>query len=130
MWKRRVSEGEKPPDKSFLNLSTYYSSEHAVAFTDYSGTLERMEKVFPAEECYVGLYEEMYTDRGIADLSEFLSVSPMPSMADQKYNVSARKDDVDEELFRDAARFHRRAYEAAADRLPAVRDLWRGFQYL
>lgn len=130
MWKRRLSEGEKPPDKSFLNLRTYYSSEHAATFTDYSGTLERMQKVFPAEESYIGLYEEMFTDRGIGDLSKFLSVSPVPSMADRKYNASARQDGVDAELFRDAARFHRKAYEAAADRLPAVRDLWRGFQYL
>ena len=130
MWQRRVGEGARPPDKSFLNLQTYYSSEHAATFTDYSKTLGRIKEVFRVEESYVGVYEEMFTDKSIADLSKFLSVSPMPSMREQRFNVSIGKKAIDKSLFRDAARFHRGAYEAAAQFVPQVCDLWGGFQYL
>jgi hypothetical protein len=130
MWRRRARDGQRPPDEKFLQFETYSTSPHAVAFTDYDWTLNQIEKAFSANDVYLGLYEDMFTEERIGSISSFLGVAPVLSMVKQKFNVSAKTGQLDEELFRDAARFHRDAYDAAAARMPIVRNLWKGFKYL
>lgn len=132
MWKRRVRQGEKPPEPAFLDLHAYCHTAHARLLTGYDRTLAAVERAFDRKVVYVGLFEEMFSAEKISDLFRFLGIHPDSDAVETGGAAAAtvRADDPDDADFRAIAPLYRAVYEAVACRLPRAVELWKGYRYL
>lgn len=60
-------------------LRDFYATEEAAARSRYDRTLQALEEVFPSEERFVCLFENLFTEAGIAALAAFANVPCDPS---------------------------------------------------
>jgi hypothetical protein len=111
------------------DIIDYAKSTQSYIRTNYKKTVSEIEAVFPQSRIYFGIYEEMFSDEKIIDLSNFLQVAPNLEFKNMKFKVS-QKLLVDENIRRHIARHYRGVYEFAGARFPETIQLWKGFRYL
>ncbi|MBE9635519.1 sulfotransferase family protein [Salipiger mangrovisoli] len=111
-------------------LRAFYATEEAAARSRYDRTIAAIEQAFAPEDRYLCLFEDLFGPEGIAALSGFAKVPCDPSQGGQAVNARAKgAGTLPEALLAEIAAHYRPAYEAAAARLPRVRDLWPSAPY-
>ncbi len=106
-------------------LRDFYATGEAAARSRYDQTLQALDEVFDPEDRLVCLFESLFTENGIAALSDFAAVPCDPSRGGSAVNARSKgAGGIPEELMRDIAQHYRPAYLAAEARLPEIRELW------
>jgi hypothetical protein len=111
-------------------LLDYIHTPEAQIRTRYDRTIAELEKAFPVKDIYYGIYEELFTEQGIADISRFIGVEPKPDFQRHQFNVSPKQVDLSAETMQSVVHNYRQVYEACAERFPQTRNLWRGHVFL
>lgn len=112
-------------------LRDYAASANARVRTSYDRTLASLaHSGIPAQDVYLGLYEEMFEPQHLSALCRFLGVPLRPELALQRVNVSPKSQTISSETWTLVAQRFCSSYSAAAKILPQVRQLWPGFAYL
>jgi len=68
-----ISKGETDFNKALLE---YYRSDFCILHTNYQNIITEASKVFPSENVYIGFYENMFSEREISRLSNFIGIEP------------------------------------------------------
>ena len=119
-------EGIASGETSFpVALEKYYMTEHCSLRTRYDDTLERVYSVFPREDVYVGIYENMFQRAQIAKISKFIGIDENYEFS--KVRVNKTKSEVEDfpNLEGKIMEFYKPVYEYCNEVFPETRDLWR-----
>ena len=91
--------------------------------TQYEQTIGALQSVFPAENLYIGIYEEMFEKAQLNKLSGFLGVPFSKKTGSEKKNVSPEKA-LDPDAARECYHFYKSTYEYCAGKFPQTSNLW------
>lgn len=123
--KRRKQGGTS--DLESDQMKSIYSSEMYQMRTRYELAVERIEKVFEREEVFFGIYEELFSEKEIQRLSDFLTIEIASELLGERKNFTAKSQDIDHSVKRDVMDFYRETYQFCFDRFPQTRSLWNCF---
>lgn len=108
----------------------YYQSPNARIRTRYDWTIQALEAAIPRQNLFYGLYEELFCEAEIDRLSSFLGLESRHEFADNRFNISKPQSALGDETARRIAEEYREVYQFCAARLPQIRQIWSGYQYL
>lgn len=124
--RRNYNEGIPQGERDFTRaLRHYFKSEHCSMRTRYDHTLERVRKVFPTEDVYVGIYETMFGEDEVARLSRFLGLEPNFEFTSVKVNKTKRKPESNSELEEEIRDYYSDVYDYCFAKFPATKTLWK-----
>ncbi len=113
-----------------FNISNLIEPEVSMR-TRYDRTVTELEKAFPKQDIFYGLYENFFNPASYAKLGQFLDMELQTPEFDTRRNVSLMKGLIQPDLAADVAKHYSATYDFVSSRFGAqVRDLWLGFQYL
>lgn len=98
--------------------------------TRYDLTLASLAEAMPPDQCYVGLYEEMFEPEPLKALSRFCNVPFRPELAQNAINAREKHSELEPSTYATIARHYRTVYEVVARLYPHVTRLWPGYKYL
>lgn len=98
--------------------------------TRYDRTVASLREAFSPDELYLGLYEEMFSEEKIRELSRFCAVPFKPRFAEKKVNTTPKDVELNEAVMAAIARHYGDVYRFVAAEFPAATRLWRGYRYL
>ncbi len=98
--------------------------------TRYNITIGELEKVFPVNDIYYGIFEEQFETQNVVHLSDYLGVDPEPQFASVKKNVTDKGSDIADSTMQSVIHEYQDVYQFCADRFPQVKKLWGGFNFL
>ncbi|MBL8789834.1 MAG: hypothetical protein JNM45_05000 [Rhizobiales bacterium] len=98
--------------------------------TRYDRTVASLREAFSSDELYLGLYEEMFSEEKIRELSRFCAVPFKPRFAEKKVNTTPKDVELNEAVMAAIARHYEDVYRFVAAEFPAATRLWRGYRYL
>lgn len=105
-------------------LEKFYSSEEFKLRTNYKSTISNIEKVFDCKNIYYGIYEEMFTEEKLIELSNFCGVKPNLSYAERTFNLSPKNETVPDELRLEIINFYSDVYQYCNKKFPQTKRLW------
>lgn len=108
-------------------LEALYQSPDAQMRTRYDHTIAQLETALPAQDLYLGIYEEMFDPAPLERLSRFCDVPCRPELTRRVVRQGGGGGAIPEGLARDMARHFAPVYDACQARWPQVRQLWPGF---
>ncbi|MBF9059089.1 sulfotransferase family protein [Rhodobacterales bacterium HKCCSP123] len=107
------------------DMDRFYASAEAEARMRYDLTLAELEAVFPAEQRFYCLFEDMFTPAGIARFAGFSGVATEPDAGAAPMNArGSGRTAFPSDLECRIARHYAPVYEAVASRLPQIARLW------
>ena len=83
-----------------------------------------LESIFAPEQLYFGLYEEMFEEEKIKQISEFLGVPANPAFAENHINTTDRSGSLDPTVRAEIERHYADTYEFVYKRFPQAERLW------
>ena len=113
------------------SLEEHNMSERTQIRTRYQRTVVNLEAAFREDELFFGIYENLFEERSIVALSDFLDMPSNPAFGKKRYNA---KPEAATEISDDTRRFiaetYKDTYSFCARRFPQTRELWGGFRWL
>ena len=127
---RRLCElfGFKSPD-----LKEFCISEGARLRTRYQRTIVNLEAAFREDELFFGIYENLFEERSIVALSDFLDMPSNPAFGKKHHNPRPSTQavvEINDDTRRFIAETYKDTYSFCARRFPQTRELWGGFRWL
>ena len=118
------------PDNA--GLKEYCVSERVWGRTRYQDTVENLEAAFAPEELFFGIHENLFEERSIVALSDFLGVPSNPAFGGKRFNTTKKHGnlDIDNDTRKFVAGVYKGTYAFCATRFPVTGKLWSGFQWL
>lgn len=98
--------------------------------TRYDRTIASLRASFSPDASYIGLYEEMFSEERMRQLSRFCGVAFEPRFAEKKVNTTPKEVQLNERVIAAIARHYGDVYRSVAADFPAATRLWRGYGYL
>lgn len=123
--KHRLRGKDISEQKMIKMFSGRFESDQMEARTQYDRIIETLEAVFEPKNLYVGVYEEMFAETQLRNLSKFLSVPVVEEFVSQKFNVS-QKSTLPSDLAEKCRQHYSSVYEYCHAKYPQTRDLWSG----
>lgn len=114
-------KGRVPAD---LDLASFAAQPQPDALGRYDRTLTALDQAFPPEDTHVALFEELFSNKGIAALSRFADIPPRPEAADKKANAGQPGQGIDPATARAVAHHFAPVYAALRPRFPQIDALW------
>ena len=113
-------------------LKEYCVSKRAWGRTRYQDTVKNLEAAFAPEELFFGIYENLFEERSIVALSDFLGVPSNPAFGGKRFNTAKKHVnlDIDNDMRKFVAGVYKDTYAFCATRFPVTGKLWSGFQWL
>jgi hypothetical protein len=120
-------------------LGTSVSSNEVLAYalsreseirTRYDITIEELSSSFEKNRLYIGLYEEMFDNSKLTQISEFCDVSLNSQFSKKHINAGGKREDVDVKIKEKIAKHYKSVYDFAEREFPQSKLLWPGFGFL
>jgi hypothetical protein len=94
--------------------------------SDYGQTLDALDQAFGLEQCFIGLFESLFTETNYAKLCRFLEISYREPAWSEKVNVSATANVIPDDLLADMGRQQAANLKRAQEALPNqnLQQLW------
>lgn len=129
-YKRNEStrDGVNIDSSDALALARYATSQNCAIRTRYQDTINAIEHVFEERDVFYGIYENLFTDETIAQLSGFLDVETNLAMSGKRVNTTVKQEQVPEDLVNIVYEIYQDTYAYCQQRFPKVTELWRGLQ--
>ena len=105
-------------------LKHYYQSEHCELRTDYQRSVENARKALGSKNVYVAIYETMFKDKKIDEISNFCGVYPFKSQQRQKENATKREQVKTTEVDTLIIERFQSTYEYCFKAFPETKELW------
>ena len=122
--KKNYFEGIKLGETNFINaLKQYYISDHCKQYTCYHNIIRNAFDVFDKNNVYVGIYENMFSENKINELSSYLGVSANHNFA--KIYINKTANEVFETEIDDKVRkYYSEVYDYCHKVFPSTIELW------
>ena len=113
---RRPERHDRAPEERVLEV---YAEPWFELRTRYEHTMAALESVFGRDGVHYVLYERLFEESTVRELSAFVGIDPVPADTDRRVNASPKSDllRLPDDSARRIAEHYRATYEAAADRL-------------
>lgn len=112
------------------SLAEIYNSPYCELRTRYENTLRNIEAVFPQENVFYALYENLFEHGTLSRLRSFLEIEDFEPNVGEKRNVSLQKNcQISPELSKQIVTYYRETYEVCMSRFN-LEGLWPSVQYL
>lgn len=121
---RMLRKREKIELSELDQLKAAYRSDNFIFRTAYNRTIEALETAFTKEQIYYGIYEELFSDQRIEEISKFIGVPFRPEFSSKKWNVSPKLSDAPVALKNEIKKFYSEVYEFCFERFPQTKSLW------
>ena len=108
-------------DEAVLSI---YRTKGVADRTRYDQTVMAVEEVFPQEDVFFGIYENLISEAGIDRLSAFLGVEPRYEAISTRVSWSPKSVDLDASTVCEVKEFYKQVYEFCYKRFPETRELW------
>ena len=99
-------------------------NEHWRYDTEYQRTAINIDNVFDKKNIYIGVYEEMFTEEKVQELSDFIGIDYNSSMIEKKINTSKKIEELDTEAIKEVRDFYNETYEFCYQNFPQTKHLW------
>lgn len=105
-------------------LHKVYRSKQCRCRTRYNDTIGELEKVFDQKQIYYGIYEEIFQEKNLGPICNFIEVPERRSELETTRNVSAKKTPLDPDVRKAVRDEYDDVYEFCFERFPQTRKLW------
>jgi hypothetical protein len=105
-------------------LKKLYKTSDFIFHTNYKKTIETLESVFEKKNIFYGIYEEMFKEENINQLSSFLDTDSNPTFGDIKIESYPKLNYIDKDLKYEIIRFYEDIYEYCFKKFPQTKYLW------
>jgi hypothetical protein len=118
------------PEAAVLEAELLEKSHQQVSFqirTRYDLTITNLEQVFAPDELYLGFYEELFSDKAIAEICSFLELPFRPGNYDQVVHGSLVKNELPETSKSQVRNYYSEVYDFVLNKFgrERVRKLWK-----
>ena len=120
MLKRK--QGLKENDSDLLKK--LYKTSGFTLRTNYKKTIETLESVFEKKNIFYGIYEEMFKEENINQLSSFLDLNSNPTFGDIKIESYPKINHIDKDLKYEIIKYYGDIYEYCFKKFPQTKSLW------
>jgi hypothetical protein len=95
--------------------------------TRYDQTITNLEQVFTPDELYLGFYEELFSDKAIAEICSFLELPFRPGNYEQVVHGSSVKSELPEAIKSEVRSYYSQVYDFVLNRFgqDRVKKLWK-----
>ena len=105
-------------------LNCYYQSEHCEKRTNYHWSVENARKALGAKNVYVAIYESMFKNEKIDELSQFCGVYPFKAKKGRKVNQTKREQIETPEIDARIIERFQSTYDYCFKIFPETKNLW------
>lgn len=111
------------------DLARMYGSPDFELRTRYEMTISNLEKVFSPERIFYGFYEELFTEKFILDITDFLRLPHRAADFEKQINVDKSSFVIEPEILRRVYTHYHSTYDFMANRFGRERmaALWSGY---
>jgi hypothetical protein len=108
-------------------LSKEYQQTRFEIRTRYDLTITNLEQVFNPDELYLGFYEELFSDKAIAEICSFLELPFRPGKYEQVVHGSLVKSELPETIKSEVRSYYSQVYDFVLNRFgqDRVKKLWK-----
>ena len=108
-------------------LSKEYQQTRFEIRTRYDLTITNLEQVFNPDELYFGFYEELFSDKAIAEICSFLELPFRPGKYEQVVHGSLVKSELHETVKSEIRSYYSEVYDFVLNRFgeDRVKKLWK-----
>ena len=108
-------------------LAKKYQQTRFQIRTRYDQTITNLEQVFTPDELYLGFYEELFSDKAIAEICSFLELPFRPGNYEQVVHGSLVKSDLPETVKSEVRSYYSQVYDFVLNRFgqDRVKKLWK-----
>ena len=116
MYQRRSGQADRPSAERVLEV---YNRPRFELRTRYEHTMTALEAVFGRHGVFYALYERLFDDTTVRELSAALGLTPQPADFERRVNASPKRDlqQLPDDAARRIAEYYRATYDAVAERL-------------
>jgi hypothetical protein len=113
---RRPDRHDRAPEERVLEV---YDQPWFQLRTRYEDTMATLETVFGREGVFYALYERLFEESTLRDVSEFVGIAPLAADTQRRVNESPKTEllRLPDEAARRVAQHYRATYDAVAERL-------------
>jgi hypothetical protein len=113
---RRPDRHDQTPEERVLEV---YDAPWFELRTRYEHTMAALESVFGRDGVHYALYERLFEEPTVRELSAFVGIDPVPADTERRVNASPKSDllRLPEHSARRVAEHYRSTYDAVAERL-------------
>ena len=108
------------------SLIEYFQTPGAHIRTCYDKTISKLEKTIPKENLFFGIYEELMTEKGMREISQFIGIEPKLEFSKFTFNVSPKKTTLSSKTMKMVVNEFKTVYEVCAEKFPQTKTLWVG----
>ena len=108
-------------------LAKKYQQTRFQIRTRYDQTITNLEQVFTPDELYLGFYEELFSDKAIAEICSFLELPFRPGNYGQVVHGSSVKSELPETVMAQVRSYYSQVYDFVLNRFgqDRVKKLWK-----
>jgi hypothetical protein len=108
-------------------LAKKYQQTRFQIRTRYDQTITNLEQVFTPDELYLGFYEELFSDKVIAEICSFLELPFRPGKYEQVVHGSLVKSELPEAIKSEVRSYYSQVYDFVLNRFgqDRVKKLWK-----
>ena len=108
-------------------LAKKYQQTRFQIRTRYDQTINNLEQVFTSDELYLGFYEELFSDKAIAEICSFLELPFRPGKYEQVVHGSLVKSELPETIKSEVRSYYSQVYDFVLNRFgqDRVKKLWK-----
>jgi hypothetical protein len=108
-------------------LAKKYQQTRFQIRTRYDQTITNLEQVFTPDELYLGFYEELFSDKAIAEICSFLELPFRPGNYGQVVHGSSVKSELPETVKAQVRSYYSQVYDFVLNRFgrDRVKKLWK-----
>jgi hypothetical protein len=113
-------------------VKDYFRTWHCEYRTRYDVTISHLESVFPTESIRYAFYEELFTERTMRDLMDFLGIPYVTPRFELHIGAATERHELNPELRALVFDYYRPTYDFLAKRFgeDRLRNLWRSYREL
>ena len=108
-------------------LAKKYQQTRFQIRTRYDQTINNLEQVFTRDELYLGFYEELFSDKAIAEICSFMELPFRPGKYEQVVHGSLVKSELPEPVKSEVRSYYSEVYDFVLKRFgqDRVKKLWK-----
>merc|ERR1711991_329367 len=77
----------------------------------YHVVIERIRKIFKKEDIFIGVFEEMFSEKKVRELSDFIGIDLNREFIGRKINLHEKTEDVDTILINEIRKEYKDIYD-------------------
>ena len=103
----------------------YHFSDNKWKFDSmYHTQVFRIDSIFNKEDIYYGIFEEMFEEEKIKELSDFIGTKYIPGMGNHVINRTAKTDNVELSIKKEVCLAYKNVYRYCYERFPQTKKFW------